>query len=330
MLKKFLKCTALICVMSLTFSLYGCSDTSWAVKVGNTTMPSGVYLYFLTGVSQNIVQSVSSGVDPWSQTYSGSNITVIATNYALNQTKQCAEIENLCAKMKIISTVNDKNSAISFASGQMSANSATYSNNGISSTSLQQIYQDLGVLSDKLFTALYSKGGTLAVSDTDLKKFSSDYVRIKHIVLLTSDSSGTALTGDALAKVTKTANDVLTAAQAKDANFDQLMVQYSQDLDKNGTPNSPTGYLFTKASAATTGYDTTFVDTAFGMKIGEIKLIKASYGYDIMTRLDLDNGTMLYTMKSADFTKYLQDQFTKDKGVANDAAINHYNPKNLK
>jgi hypothetical protein len=333
MLKRLLKCAALICAMALTLSLFGCSDTSWAVKVGNNTMPSGVYLFWLTQASSSVKQNASSGTDPWAQTVSGGTAVTYATNSALDYTKQCAEIENLCANLKIKSTATDTSSAVSFASNEMKTNSGTYSGNGISSTSLQRVYEDFAILRPKLFTAIYGKGGAKAVSDADLVKFSADYSKVKHIVILTNDSAGAALTGDALAKVDATYKEALAAAQIKGANFDQLMTKYTQDVDANGAPNSPTGYLFTKASAATSGFDQTFIDTAFKSKVGDITGFTASYGYDIMLRVPLDptdNTTLLSNMKSAEFVTYIQDQITKEKFQKNDAAINYYNPRNLK
>jgi hypothetical protein len=343
MLKKFLKCAAFICAMSLTLSLYGCSDTSWAVKVGTTTVPSGVYLFWLTQVAGSVTQNASSGTDPWSQTISGTTAVIYASKNALDYTEQCGEIENLCAKMKITSTSNDKNSAIAFASSQMSANSSTYSSNGISSASLQRVYEDFGILRNKLFTAIYGTGGTNAVADTDIKSYyTSNFVKIKHIVVLTSDAtSGTALTGDALTKANNTATAAFNEANVKGANFDALMVKYSQDTPTGavGAPNEATGYIFSKSSAATNGFDSTFISTAFSMKVGAVEKVQTSYGWDIMYKLQVDQDSTYYDankasilseMKSADFDKYIQDQLTKDKPVQNDAAINYYNPKKLK
>lgn len=341
MLKKVIKCAAIICVMSLTFSLCGCSDTSWAVKVGNTTMPSGIYLFWLTQVSANIKQNTSSGTDPWSQTISKTTAETYARTNALDYTKQVAEIENLCAKLKITATANDISSAISFASSQMSANSATYSSNGISSASLQRLYKDFAILRPKLFTAIYSAGGEKAVSDAELTKFYVDnFVKVKHIVLLTTDpSTNAAITGKALEDLKKNAASVL--AEAKGANFDQLMIKYSQDTPDGtvGKPSNAEGYIFTRTSAAQSNFDQTFVDTAFSMNVGEIKQIEASYGYDIMLKLKIDENntyfdtnktSILGEMKAADFEAYIQDKIAKDKVVINDAAINYYKPKNLK
>jgi hypothetical protein len=342
MLKRVLKCTAFICAMALTFSLYGCSDTSWAVKVGNTTMPSGVYLFWLTQASANIKSGTSSGTDPWSQTISGSPAVTYATTNALDYTNQSAEIENLCAKLKITATTNDKNSAISFVSSELSANSAVYSGNGISSASLQRVYEDFIILRPKLFTAIYSAGGEKAVPDADLKNFYADnFVKIKHIVILKIDANGTALTGAALTKANNTATESYTAATAKNANFDQLMVKYSQDTPdtKVGKPNEPTGYIFDQSSASQNGFDTTFISTSFSMKVGEIQKVETSYGTDIMLKLKVDENytyfdanknSILGEMKSKDFTAYIQDQITKDKPVVNQPAINYYSPTKIK
>lgn len=332
MLKRLLKSAALVCAMSLTLSLYGCSDTSWAVKVGNNTMPSGIYLFWLTQVSSSIKQNASSGTDPWAQTISGSGTAVTyATKNAMDYTKQCAEIENLCAKLKITASANDTTSAKSFASAQMSTNSATYSGNGISTVSMQRVYEDFIILKPKLFAVIYGKGGEKAVSDADLAKFSADYAKVKHIVLLTKDSTtGAALAADALAKVDATYAEAKAAATAKDANFDQLMVKYTQDLDSYGAPASPNGYLFTKATAATSGLDPIFIEKAFSLKVGEVTSFTASYGYDIMLRVPLDNTEMLQSMKSKDFETYLQEQVTKETFKQNDTAVNYYNPKTLK
>jgi len=348
MLRKFLKCAAVICAMSLTFSLCGCSDTSWAVKVGSNTMPSGVYLFWLTQVAGEIEQNTSSGVDPWTQTVSGGGTTTTyATTNALDMTEQCAEIENLCAKMKITATTDDVNSAVSFAASEISADSNTFSGNGISSASVQRVYQDYETLRSKLFTAIYGPTGTQPVSDTALKSYyASNYVKIKHIVILTEDSSGNALTGTALTTANNDATAAYNAATANPANFESLMTKYSDDTSTgvpggtiNGSMTGANYYIFSEASAEQSGFDTTFTSTAFSMKVGDIQKVQASYGWDIMLKEQVDSdytyynantSSILQEMKGSDFVTYLEAQIKKDVAVTNDAAINHYNPANLK
>ena len=343
MLRLFKRSAAVLCTAALAFSLSGCADTTWVAKLNNESIPTGMYLKFLVDAHDIVsyyAQNASSTVsDPWSMTLGSTSAETWAINYSMESTKQYVMVEQLCKKRNITLTSAEQSTAQKSAESAMSNNNA-YEKNGISKASVQRIYADES-LATKLFNSYYTGKGEKAVSDADLKSYyASNYVKIKHIVLLTVDNSGNALTTDKVAEVKKKADGILAKAKAAPATFDSLMTQYNQDKDSTtGKQNSPTGYIFSKATAENAGYDSTFTSTALSMKVGEIQEIKTSYGYDIMLKIKVDENydyfstnksSILGAMKGTDFQTTIANAVKSAKFEENKAAINHYNPRKLK
>lgn len=344
MRNKIIKPIAFLCAAAMTITvLAGCSDRSWAVSVDGTKMPTGVYLAFLLQAKSQVQYQAytSSGTssNPWSQQIEGTNAKSWAENTALKYVEEMGVIENLCKKRKLSITPSESSLAANYANSQAAQEGNLYSVNGVSNDSVARISQDFQYLQVKLFNSYYSTGGDKAVPTADLQNYYlKNYVRIKHIVIKATDSSGSALTGAALKTAEAKANSVLKQANSK--NFDSLMKRDSDDVDSTTKqPNSPDGYVFSKYTAQADNFDTTFVNAALSMKNGEIKMVKASYGYDIMYKIPVTKSDsylstsktrILYEMKQTDFQNTIDAATKSAKIVQNKSAINHYDPSKLK
>lgn len=346
---KLIKPIAFVCAAAISASvLAGCSDKSWAVSVDGTKMPTGVYLAFLLQAKSQVQQQAaysttsagSASSNPWSQKVEGKDAKTWAEDTALTYVEEMAVIENLCAKRKLSVTASESSLAANYANSEAAQEGNLYSANGISNESIARVSRDFQYLQVKLFNSYYDAGGDKAVSTADLQKYYlNNYVRIKHIVIKTTDASGNALTGAALKKVDTEANGVLANAKTNPSQFSALMKKYSQDVDSNKSPNQPDGYVFSKYSAENNNYDTTFTSTAFSMKNNEIKMIKASYGYDIMYKLPVTKSdsfltsaktSILYEIKKDDFQNTINSAVKSAKIVKNNSTLKHYDPSTLK
>jgi len=112
------------------------------------------------------------------------------------------------------------------------------------------------------------------------KYYKENYVRAKHVLILTSDEeTGEPFNAEKKAIAKETAEFVLKRAKEGD-DFDTLINKYGQDP---GTEQMPDGYVFTKGEMVAP-----FETAAFALKIGEISpIVETDYGYHIIKRLAL-------------------------------------------
>lgn len=336
MKKRWIKAAAFLLSCVLAFSLTGCANTLWVMKTNKITVPTGVYLYYLLSEqstaqsklssSSSSSSSTSSSLD-WSKKIDGKDVKTWIQDQATKDTRELLAAESLCAQKKITLTTDEKSTVTSYAQNMMSSYTVL-GNNGIAQSSLERVLTYSEYLKDKLFNSIYGAGGSQAVSDADLKTYyTNHFVQIKQIFFNTNDDSGNALSSSEQKAKQKQAQDVLGQISADRSNFDALVDKYNEDP---GMKSSPSGYIFGKSQ----DFLQIFKDTAFSMKVGDVKLIKSSEGYHILykvaldaTKFDSTKSDVLTDMKNADFLKTLDNY----KGITvNNSTINRYNPKNLK
>jgi hypothetical protein len=350
MFKKIIKSTAIACATLIALSATGCSDTSWAVKVDNVKIPAGVYVSYLyinrenvlyqasqsssSASSNTLTGAASSSSDPWSQKIDTQTAYNWAINSALKSTEELAMTEELCTKKKITLTAAENTNLASYASQYMTQYTG-FASNGVSQASFEK-YFSFYALVPKLIDAYYGKGGETPVSDTDLKNYyTGNYADIKQIYLTAVDANGTALPDDQQSTIKAQADQIFAGLNADKTKFAALQTQYDQDV--TGQKNNPAGYIFAKDSNI---LPPTSVATAFTMKVGDVQEVPDVDGWHIIYKVAIDTSDSVYTdtmkeqvlqeMKTGDLIKLIDDNLAKAKVVKNEAAINHYNPKNLK
>lgn len=333
------KICAFLCALAVGVSLTGCADTTWALKDGSVTIPTGVYTYYLlsnasTVASQN---STSSGSDSdiWSTKIDGTTADTWAMNQALESTKELAVVEKLSAQRKITLASGNKTDAANTASSNYSSNSTLFSKNGISQTSLERVMDDM-YLEQSLFNSYYGPSGDKAVPESQVSDYySKNFVHVRQIFVAKIDTStNEPLSSDKLAAAKKKADEAYAKVKADPANFDSYVKTYNED-----TGETADGYIFSKQSAADQNFDQKFVDLAFSLKDGQVGEAESDMGYFIEYKLPTDpnassfdsnmKSTALFELKDPDFESMLKSQVQKDNIQVNQSALNHYAPKNL-
>lgn len=111
--------------------------------------------------------------------------------------------------------------------------------------------------------------------DEKREYFKNHYLRAKHVLITVDDD-----TDDATAKAK--AEEVLEKAKNGE-DFDALIKEYGEDP---GMAGSPEGYVFTDGTMVQE-----FEDGTKSIQPGELTLVKTSYGYHVIQRLDLEEST---------------------------------------
>lgn len=334
-----------ICTLALALSMTGCGDTSWVLKDGSITIPTGVYNYYQIGgasdlqsmAAANTSSGTSSNKDIWAQSVSGTNAVTWVMNAALDQCKNLATVEKLCADRKLVLTADQKKQCESSAATQYTQYKDILSKNDISQASLQRILE--GQLRiPMLFNSYYGAKGDKAVKDADMSDYyTKNFVHVKQIFVAKIDTSTQAvLSKDDLAKAKTKAQTAFDAAKKDPSKFDDFVKKYNEDP---GMTQNPTGYIFSKISGS--NYDTKFTDLAFSLKDGEVGMAESDMGYFIELKVKIDStdskvytadmkSTVLSEMKSDEFNTLVKNEVSKQKFEQNSTTIDKYSPKNLK
>ena len=105
------------------------------------------------------------------------------------------------------------------------------------------------------------------------------------------------MTDEELTKCKEYADRILAIAERGD-DFDKLVDLYNED---EGLKEFTNGYYLTESDS----YSIDDVKEAvFGMKDGEIKMIKSEYGYHIIKRYELDQGAFNNSVNQAYFENF--------------------------
>ena len=144
----------------------------------------------------------------------------------------------------------------------------------------------------ELYDYFYGKEGTAKdkaqIHDDALAAMNDgEYVHAKHILIAFPDDIETDEDGNipesAKAETLAKANEVLEKVNNGE-DFDALIKEYGEDP---GMESQPDGYYFTKGRMVPE-----FEDAAYALEIGATTgLVETSYGYHIIKRLDLDDGS---------------------------------------
>lgn len=334
-----------VCALTLALSMTGCGDTSWVLKDGSITIPTGIYNYYQIGgasdlqsmVAANTSSGTSSTKDIWSQSVSGTNAVTWVMNTALDECKNLATVEKLCTDRKLELTADQKKQCESTAESQYTSYKDLLTKNDISQSSLQRIYEGF-FRKQLLFNSYYGANGDKAVKDSELSDYyTKNFAHVKQIFIAKVDTSTyAALSKDDLAKAKTKAQTAFDAAKKDPSKFDDFVTKYNEDP---GMKQNPTGYVFSKASGS--NYDSKFTDLAFSLKDGEVGMAESEMGYFIELKVKLDptdtktytdeiKSTILSEMKSDEFNTLVKDEVSKQKFEQNNTSIDKYSPKKLK
>lgn len=295
-------------------STAGLSGDTVVATVGDTEITADSLLYWLAatvdGTAQYYAMMGMSASDlPWdTEMEDGSTMAEGFLNNAL-QTAALYALVPVIAQQEGLSVSDESAQTIqqaidSFA--QQAGGDAMVDHMLWSSALTRDLYTRMmqaGDLNTQLMNRYYGDGAPDAPKDEDILTYVSDNLQIaykaKHILLKTVDTSKPIKGADGkatgeyeplddatVAQKKATAEDILAQLQAasdKEALFDELMKEYSEDTDSSGNVNSPEGY-----EAKSGQMVAAFEEAALALQPGEISgIVESTYGYHIILRLPI-------------------------------------------
>lgn len=297
--------------------------------------------YWLFNSLQYIGKDPGGNID-WTETYEDQPLSEYIMSEALEAVRLYKTVEAKCEEMSITLSEEDQaNIAAIRDSGIAQLGSEEeYLNflkeNKLNEKLIEYIYT-VSYLHNNLFNEMYGENGS-KVSDEDAIAFGEEngYCRAKHILIMTVDEMGSALSQQQLddnrEKLLGILEDIM-ASPDSETRFDQLMHESSEDPGKEAYPH---GYQF---DANTINFDKSFLKEATSLQTGDISqdiIEMEGMGYTILMRLPLDpdmsmvdSGTSLRSISAATQFQALLDSWTQESEIAYEDVFYTIKPEDL-
>lgn len=337
--------TAAAMAVILAAGTAACStDKSWAAKDSSLTLPIGSYIYNLYRAYAAGSDKVSDKTKPiLDQKIEGKDATSWIREKALTYTKTIFVIDNKMKAMNLKLTDAENANIKSSTDTLWSQYQTALEKFGIAKSSFSIAASEYAAKRERVFTAIYGKGGTKAVSDADLKTFfEGHYTDFSYIArpLYTTDTNGNfkAAFSDAdKKKATQEFDGYADKIKAGTMTIDQANYAFKKSSgNTNSNVNKETIDFSTDAT-----YPDSMKTAVKEMKPGECKTLelKDLYLYVVIVKNDIakmtdeklktDDGrkSILSDFKGAEFDDAISKEADALKDISvNDAAINSYNP----
>ncbi|MEA4920364.1 MAG: hypothetical protein VB078_05560 [Clostridiaceae bacterium] len=281
-MKKYL--TALFAVL-LALSLFSCSASPTAIKVGSSKVDASEYAYYLNYNRLNL-DSQSTGT------------LVLNEDELLAQAREkakehiiTAEIVRMKCKELDLKLSDEQKSQIKEAKDDMIdsfgglSGYLDYLKSNYLTDRLYDKLQENSYYYSMLYEYIAANPDSGISTDQELRQyFSENYIKVKYIRFNTTDETGSPLPEEELKGLLETANSVLTQINKGDLTFDAAMSQYN---DVNAISENASGIVV----SAQDGTAIEYITDAFALTDGQCGGVYTySDGYYILLRQPVDAG----------------------------------------
>ncbi len=352
-MKKIFRSAAVAALAAAIVCSGGCgSDTKWSYKSGDQKLTAGdwilnTYVNTLNAVSkiqENDEDATVSSIDFSSKKIEDKTAVKWIEDKAKETCYKELTILTLADKYGVKVEESDyaaqKNMYISY---MYSGSSDFYEELGVSEDSFTDVYVKSMYVSDELFKKLYGKGGELEVPDDEIEEyFTKNYVTYYYIgyPLTTTDDLGNTVDLDdsEKEKVSTNFKKYVKVINEQGKTTADVSEQYLKDFE---TETDPSVSKTEEKSAMTEGELT---DEISSLEAGKAKIATIDNTMYFIYRGNIDDkvdvlvdeapedttkeyilkSTILTSMKSDDYDKYLEEQQKELKITKNDDCISKY------
>lgn len=342
------KLLALVCAATITASLAGCGDTSYALKVDGEEIPAGIYV--LNQVNAlNDAQSKegfdSQKPDVWENKIEEKPLDEWISARAKELTLEYAQVEKMYKESGFELSKTDKESVDYSLESGWSNMESSYNKLGISKSSYKKLLENT-YKRRAIFDDYYGSEGSETVDETALMDhYKSDYAQVKLISFSTYDTTtSAAMTDEAKKVVEENANKYLERAKAGE-DMAKLINERAAEIARESSSTVPEidatqTYMQTikkgeESYTISEKLNNSIFDSA---KIGEPILLNDDNAYYIVYRYDVAQDkaafesmkfNLLYDLKGEGFNTIIADKSKELKVEVNDNAIKAFDPKKL-
>ena len=263
----------------------GLSGDTVVARAGGADITAGSLLYWMAYLVDSSIQDPSSMDTVWEldmgngQTFEQGILDAALNNAALYALLPIqAQAEGISVSPDLSQQVSNLMTSMETEAGSAELLDHSLWYNALTRDLYTTLFE-VNDLNSQLQEKLYGEGSAGYPTDDQVLSYAKDqgYYRAKHILLKEAIvAEKKALAEDLLAQ--------LQAAGDKEALFDQLMAQYSEDTASDGSLNGADGYVASPGQMVAP-----FEEAAQALSDGEVSgIVESVYGYHIILRLPLD------------------------------------------
>ena len=286
----------------------GLSGDTVVARAGGADITAGSLLYWMAYLVDSSIQDPSSMDTVWEldmgngQTFEQGILDAALNNAALYALLPIqAQAEGISVSPDLSQQVSNLMTSMEAEAGSAELLDHSLWYNALTPELYTTLFE-VNDLNSQLQEKLYGEGSSGYPTDDQVRSFAEGqgYYRAKHILLKTVDTNSPLTdengnpTGEyepldeaTVAEKKALAEDLLAQLQAagdKEALFDQLMAQYSEDTASDGSLNGADGYVASPGQMVAP-----FEEAAQALSDGEVSgIVESVYGYHIILRLPLD------------------------------------------
>ena len=286
----------------------GLSGDTVVARAGGADITAGSLLYWMAYLVDSSIQAPSSMDTVWEldmgngQTFEQGILDAALNNAALYALLPIqAQAEGISVSPDLSQQVSNLMTSMETEAGSAELLDHSLWYNALTRDLYTTLFE-VNDLNSQLQEKLYGEGSSGYPTDDQVRSFAEGqgYYRAKHILLKTVDTNSPLTdengnpTGEyapldeaTVAEKKALAEDLLAQLQAagdKEALFDQLMAQYSEDTASDGSLNGADGYVASPGQMVAP-----FEEAAQALSDGEVSgIVESVYGYHIILRLPLD------------------------------------------
>ena len=286
----------------------GLSGDTVVARAGGADITAGSLLYWMAYLVDSSIQDPSSMDTVWEldmgngQTFEQGILDAALNNAALYALLPIqAQAEGITVSPDLSQQVSNLMTSMETEAGSAELLDHSLWYNALTRDLYTTLFE-VNDLNSQLQEKLYGEGSAGYPTDDQVRSFAEGqgYYRAKHILLKTVDTNSPLTdengnpTGEyapldeaTVAEKKALAEDLLAQLQAagdKEALFDQLMTQYSEDTASDGSLNGADGYVASPGQMVAP-----FEEAAQALSDGEVSgIVESVYGYHIILRLPLD------------------------------------------
>lgn len=339
-------------------SLAGCyigGDTSWCAKVGDKSLPAGVYIYELYSAYSEAQQKANSS-DMKAAEVDGKDAFQWITERAKALTCQNFLLDDKMKALKLSFTDAEKKEIEQLSGSAWSQMSSVLEPKHVAPSSFKIAYAESAYKQQKVFKAIYGKGGEKEISEAEQRKyFEEKYTDYAYMyVPLTKEVSSTA----SVASGSSAASGPIAMTAAEKAAVKKEMDAYLHDINagKKTVSQVATEYaskhggdsslqelteIMDDSNSTSSMLPQELTDAVKQMKAGESRLLEvSSTNYVLVSKYDIKKKTdaflkdedkrfqVLFGLKGTAFTDELTKEAKAYKGVTwNDKTLSENTPE---
>ena len=337
----FKRAAAGVLALAMCAGLTGCysEDKTWAAKMGDTTLPIGGYIYYLTSAYSEGAGKVDSGAEVLKSDIEGKSAVQWVEDRAVDYLRSYYYVNQKFDELGLELTEEDQSSIQSAATSMWSYAHEPFETVGIAESSFKEAYAVYNMKLSKLLRAMYGKGGELEIPEDELHDYyTGEYIYYQYLLvnLTEVDDEGNTvdMDDDKKAEVKEYLEDQADLISSGRLKLDTAAANYGNMSGAEPNLGDPVAVRADNLSSA-------FSEALDGLDNDKATVVETTTSYYLVQRLDIEDdfdaliadedrtASLLSEMRGTDFLEYVIEQGKSLDVQINDKALRSVSPSKV-